>query len=245
MKTREYLKLTSIITALCAIVPATVAQTYNWLSWTFPSSQAASAGAPGGGSVDVSVQGPSTVVLPFTLQFDNVTFTPTTVQAVAPGNGVFGVWTAQIDFTSLSDTSGLILGLGNFGHGDASLPGYRLTAFDRFGAPMSLANFTQIGSYDHTWISPSWPFSFNDDASLNPATGIFEVTTTPGGDDSNSDILLLSLPPAVGHLNVSPIAQSAGETINIVLAVPEPGTVALMVLGVGVLGWLRWRKHAA
>jgi hypothetical protein len=130
---------------------------------------------------------------------------------------------------ALSQTSGLFVGVGNFGHGTASYPGYRLSAVDRLGVAMSLTGFTTIGSYDHTWISPTWPFPFNDDVSLNTATGVFHVSTTPGGDDINSDILLLQLPADVGRLTVQTTGPSASDSVNAVVAVPEPATAVLAV----------------
>jgi hypothetical protein len=215
------------IVSSCFVAVPTYGQTYNWLPWTFPTSQTASASVPGLGSVDVSAVGSSTNTTPFTLQFDNVAFSPTVAPSVGVGSFVFQVWSFQIDLMSLSQSAGLMIGLGNFGHGTADLPGYRLSAVDRFGVAMPLTGFTTIGSYDHTWLSPSWPFPFNDDMSLNSATGMFDVTTTPGGDNNNSDILLLRLPAGVGRLTVQAVGPSSGETINVVVAVPEPATVVL------------------
>lgn len=231
MKPPINLKLCCIIAALFTVAPTTFAQSYNWLSWTFPTSQTASANAPGYGSVGVSVQGPATTTESFAIRFDNVPFTPTNVASVSAGNlNGLQVWTTQIDFTSFSDTTAVILGVGNFGHGTTDYPGYRLTAFDRLGAPMPLTGFTQIGSYDHTWISPG-PVGFNDDVSLNPNTGDFNVTTVPGLNENNSDILLLSLPAGVGKLSIAPIAPSGGDSINVVIAVPD-----LPHLNIGALG---------
>ena len=247
MKTTFYLKLCCFLAAFWVLIPAAFSQTYNWLSWTFPGGQTASANASGFGSIGLSVQGDSMQTTPFTIQFDNVAFTPTIAESVAAGSTLFArqLWALQIDFSSVADTTGLIVGLGNFGHGTLDYPGYRLTAFDRLGRPVSLSAFTQIGSYDHTWISPAWPSAFNDDVSLNPATGLFEVTTTPGGDDFNSDILLLSLPGGVGQISILPVEPAAGESINVVVAVPEPGTLALVLLGIGALSSLKWRRNAA
>jgi hypothetical protein len=153
------------------------------------------------------------------------------------GSTPIQVWSFQIDLMSLSQTSGLILGLGNFAHGTANYPGYRLSAVDRLGAAMPLTGFTTIGSYDHTWITPSWPFPFNDDMSLNSATGVFNLSTTPGGDDNNSDILLLRLPAGVGRLTVQTVGPSASDSVNVVAAVPEPATVVL--IAAALIGLLR------
>jgi len=56
---------------------------------------------------------------------------------------------------------------------------------------------------------------------------MFNVTTTPGGDNNNSDILLLRLPAGVGRLTVQTVGPSASDSINVVVAVPEPATVGL------------------
>jgi hypothetical protein len=95
-----------------------------------------------------------------------------------------------------------------------------MEAFDTSSAPMALASFSQIGSYDHTWLSPS--FSFNDDVLLDTATGNFVVTTVPGLNDNNSDMLLMRLPANLGHIRVSTSGQSGGDTVNVVLAVESP-----------------------
>ena len=225
----------AILSSCILAVPAS-AQTYNWLPWTFTTSQTASVSVPGIGSVNVSVAGPSTIITPFTLRFDNVAFSPTVAPSAGVGSTPVQVWSFQIDLMSLSQTSDLLIGLGNFGHGTASYPGYRLSAMDRLGAAMPLTGVTTIGSYDHTWISPTWPFPFNDDLSLNTATGMFDVTTTPGGDDFNSDILLLRLPAGVGRLTVASVGPSASDSVNVVVAVPEPATLILIV-SAALVGW--------
>ncbi len=221
MKTTTYFKLYCIIAAISTITSTTNADDeFHWTSWTFPTSQTASTNAPGYGSVEVSVQGVATSTSPFAIQFDDVPFTPTNAESVGAGNAIFNQnWATLIDFSSVSDSSGLILGLGNFGHGTIDYPGYRLTGFDILGAPMELTGFTQIeSSFDHTWLSPG-VVEFNDDVTLNPATGDFSVTTTPGLNDNNSDILLLSLPGGVGQLSIDTIGPTGGDTLNILVAV--------------------------
>jgi hypothetical protein len=245
MSSNKRFRYALVIVSSLFIGGPTYAQTYNWLPWTFPTSQTASAAVPGLGSLNVSTLGASTSATPFTLRFDNVAFTPTIAPSAGVGSTPIQNWSFQIDLMSLSQTSGLILGLGNFGHGTTSYPGYRLSAVDRLGAAMPLSGFTAIGSYDHTWITPSWPFPFNDDMSLNTTTGVFNVTTTLGGDNNNSDILLLRLPADVGRLTVQTVAPSASDTINVVVAVPEATTVVLagvaVVVGAGLI-WPRSRK---
>jgi hypothetical protein len=118
-------------------------------------------------------------------------------------------------------TGGLLIGLGNFGHGGPGQPGYRLTATNRASGQMALDAFAQLGSYDHTWTG-GYPWQpFNDDVHLNVANGNFEVTTVPGLDNANSDILLLSLPPGVGSLAVSSLGLNSGDTVNVLAAVPH------------------------
>jgi hypothetical protein len=244
MSSNKKVRYSLVIVSSLFIGGPTYAQTYNWLPWTFPTSQTASAAVPGLGSINVSTLETSTSATPFMLRFDNVAFSPTIAPSAGLGSTPFQAWSFQIDLMSLSQTAGLILGLGNFGHGTTDYPGYRLSAVDRLGTAMPLTEFTTIGSYDHTWITPSWPFPFNDDMSLNTTTGALNVTTTPGGDNNNSDILLLRLPAGVGRLTVQTVGPSASDSINVVAAVPEPSTAALVVICAISAAILRSRRPA-
>ena len=88
---------------------------------------------------------------------------------------------------------------------------------------MSLTGFTQIGSYANEFAGIDSGHLYNDNVFLNQSTGIFEVTTVPGGDDNNSDILLIKLVAGVGHLEISPVggnwvAGVGGDSIHILVA---------------------------
>lgn len=246
MNTKQHLKACCFTATLLTIAPATFAQTYDWLSWTYPTSQTATANAPGLGSVGLAVSGPSTNTSPFPIQFIGVPFNPVLADSVGAGHNTpaLDLWTISLDFTSLAGTAGLIVGLGNFGHGSASYPGYSLSAFSPGGAQMALTDFSVIGNYDHVWTA-NGGILYNDDTSLDMNTGFFGVNPVPGGNDSDSDILLLSLPAGVGHLTINPINPSSGDTINVMIAtvVPEPSTV--MLGAIGILGiFLRRRRNA-
>jgi len=176
--------------------------------------------------VNLSVQGSTTTTFSNWALFINAPFIPTTAPTVQVGKFVQNAtdlqFVTQIDFTSLSNTSSLVLGLGNFGYG-AGIPSYQLKAFDPLGMPMSLTGFTQIGSYANEFAGIDSGHLYNDNVFLNQSTGIFEVTTVPGGDDNNSDILLIKLVAGVGHLEISPVggnwvAGVGGDSIHVLVA---------------------------
>jgi hypothetical protein len=250
LQRRTLLSARLALVALTAwsLAPCAHAETIPWVPWTFPTATTASASVPGLGPVNLSVLGPLTDTAPWTIRFDNVAFNPTIAPAVgAEHSGILGanVWSIEIDFTALSSSNGLIVGLGNFANtAPPAYPGYQLSALDTSNLPMPLTSLTQIGSsYDHTWIS-NGGFQFNDDVALNTGTGIFNMTVTPGLSDEHSDILLFSMPPNVGRLTISTIGPSSGDTINVLLAVPEPSTIGLLFGGLVALLAVRRGRSA-
>ena len=136
--------------------------------------------------------------------------------SVSIGSFLVQEWAFTIDFTQVPNTSGVIVGIGNFGHGTPSLPGYRLAAFDTLGLAMPLTALVQIGSYDHTWTA--FGLKFNDDVTLNTGSGDFVVTAVAGQNENNTDILLMSLPGGVQRLVVSTVGPTGGDTINVLIA---------------------------
>jgi hypothetical protein len=218
------------------------AQVYNWVTWNFPTAQSAAAAVPGLGMLGVSVQGADTMMQSWNVQFDSVPFTPTTVQSAAAHNQTAALsnWSTTIDLMGLTDSAGLILGIGNFGFVQPNYPEYRLTARDRQGNAMPLTGFQMLGSYDHTWLTGP-AVSFNDDVVLNPMTGLFSGTTVPGLNNGNTDILLFACPTDVGSLLVETSApQMGGDTLNIVAAVPAPGAMILLLGGYPMSRRRRW-----
>ena len=231
MKSTLHLKACSFAVALLSLAPATFATNYNWLSWTYPTSTTATANT-GAGTVNLSVTGSFAATADFPVQFQSVPFTPTLAHSAGAqkNSNTLTQWDIMLDFTALANTTGLIVGIGNLGYGSANYPGYRLTSFDTANNPMPLTGFTVIGNYDYTLPSNGGAL-YNDDTSLNTANGLFSVTTVPGGDNNNSDMLLLSLPSGVGALNLDPISPSAGDTITFMVgSVPEPSTAVLSFL---------------
>jgi hypothetical protein len=57
------------------------------------------------------------------------------------------------------------------------------------------------------------------------------VTTIPGDDDNNSDILLLQLPADVGRLTIQTTGPSASDTIDVVESIPELSALGLVLIG--------------
>lgn len=202
--------------ALCILAApsSAVAAVYNWLPWQYVNNTA-TAHINGFGDVTVSVDGaPANQVWDFQIEFLGVPFTPSSAPAVGVQHFDDNQYSFVVDLSGISDTHGLVLGLGNFAHW-ADHPYYKLSGCD-------LTTLVQIGSYDHRWTGThSWPDTFNDDVHLNTDNGNFEVTTVPGGNDINSDILLLSLPHGVGRLVVSSLGPIGSDGVNVVLAVPE------------------------
>lgn len=104
----------------------------------------------------------------------------------------------------------------------------------------------------------------NDSAHL--AAGVFSASTFPGIDNAGQPALVLgtlsfdvlragtshvTLTADAGDLNqgliyleADPIALSVDGTIAAVSAVPEPGSLALTIAGVGVFAWRRRRQVA-
>lgn len=239
------MKLTALIIPLALFglaAPATFAATYACASWSFPTSTTAMANI-GAGSISLSVSGSSPFSASSPIQFQSADFTPTVAQAVGVANMSGSSpqqWTVSLDFTTFTDTAGQVVGFGNFAH-DVNLslfPGYRLTAFDTANNPMSLTGINVIGSYDYTTLADS--AFYNDNTSLDLATGLFSVATVTGGADVNSDILLLSLPSGIGRLNIAPISASAQDGLSIIAVVPEPSSALTLCLS--SLALLRRRR---
>ena len=220
MKTRIIIGKLGVALGLSVAQTSLVAQTYDWLSWQY-TNKTATARIAGAGDIAVTVGGTGQGLADMRLRFDKVTFTPTNAPAVGAQN-YGGTWTIRVEMSALSATGGLLVGLGSFGHWTDGLPNYRLAAFDRSGGEMDLSSFAQIGSYDHTWLTP-YSASFNDDVRLNVTNGNFEITTVPGLGNNDSDILLLSLPSGVGYLLISSLGPTGGDTVNVLAAIPHLG----------------------
>ena len=214
---------------------------YTFGTWSTTGATTAAASL-GSGTVKLSINGAGLNTSVASLKFDNATFTPTTASCANVVNPLAGnQYSYDVDFSSFGPSNGVIVGFGNFAH-DNGYRGYKLEAFDASNNSIGLSTFTQIGTFDHTWLSPLPTNSFNDDVSLNTTTGIFSVTTIAGLNDINSDMFMMELPGGVNRLRISTEGPGAGDTTNVVVAVPEPASIA--ALGLGALGLLRRRKAA-
>lgn len=223
-RSRSTLALRTLLAGAALALPAAAAhaQVYNWLTWTYPNSTTATAVAPGLGSVGLTVTGPNTQIDPWSIQFNNVAFTPTLVNTPAPRHTVnaFETWSTTINLANLDNTNGVVVGVGNFGYGTVNYPGYRLVARDWCGSIVPLSTFTVLGSCDHTSLTV--PGQFNDNVSLNLVTGVFTGTPVHGLDGINTDILLIRCPAHLGSLTIETLAPSAGDTLFVVVSTPRP-----------------------
>lgn len=236
-------KLAFAIATLLAPVSAAHALTYNWLTWTAPTATTAQAFASGLGAIGLSVSGPGTGTSVSQTQFVGAPFTPTTANSTRLEHRARGTsWSFTIDLSAVTNTQGLIIGIGNMGHGDTALPGYRFAATSTSDATIAPSGFIQVGSFDH--FRPGDPAFYNDDVSLNVDASEFDYATTPGGNDINSDVLLLSLPAQVKNILIQSngaMGQDAVDVLVAVSAVPEPETYSLLAAGLLLL--IRGRKQ--
>ena len=235
--------LVAAATASIAASP-TQAGPLQWQDWVFTGGFNATANPSGRTAVNLSVAGDSVTGGGFSIAFTEGPDAGRALPGVGAGHGaVTGSWSLALDFTDPGSTLGLVLALGNFGHGSAAYPGYRFEAWDSAGAAIDSALFLSLGSLNHRWLSPSYPLEFNDDVAL--VGDRFVVTTTPGGADNDSDLLLLALPMGVSSVRVSTLGPMAGDTVTVMLAsaVPEPSSWALAGCGLW-LAWLRRRRRA-
>lgn len=229
--------------ALLGLHTASFAQVYPWMEWSSVDARTVAASGVGIGEILLSPSGLADTAGEYSLQFENVAFTPVWAQAGTVSHNLAGAWSFTIDLSGVADTSRLVVGIGNLGFGDASLPGYSMAAFATGGGAMSLTTFDLLGSQDFRWILPSNPTVWNDDLLLDPVTGAFNVLVQ-GTKDFNSDLLLMRLPAHVESIVVSSNGLMGGDSVNVVVAalpVPEPDSWALFAAG-GLLVALRRRR---
>lgn len=81
------------------------------------------------------------------------------------------------------------------------------------------------GSYDAT-------FDLHQDASFNASF----ITSNGGNALSARDALLLGLDQGRAYFNIHSTAFPSGEIRGFLQAVPEPGSLALILMGIGLLG---------
>lgn len=220
----------------------------NWADWSYPDSQH-SVATVGSLNATLTPQGPNTTTVNFgTFQFDSAGVSPPNLQEVGwvRGQNPNAIWGYSLTFSGAS-TNGVIIGLGNFGHisGD---PAWKLSAFDASDTPIDLSTFTQIGSFDHTWVSEGNQH-FNDDLTLNTSTGVFSIATIDGVNDINSDVMLFSLPNGVSRITVTSVAAYTNDdTHNIIVgelvtAVPAPGGLLTWFVGTMLMTGTAFGRH--
>ena len=111
-------------------------------------------------------------------------------------------------------------------------------------APIALSTLTQLGSFDHTWVT-NGGIAFNDDLTLDTNSGLFAIDTTPGVNDINSDVMLFTLHSGVNRIHVESVAPYLNDdTHNIVVGreittVPEPGALELWCVASATVAFLQ------
>lgn len=216
----------------------THAATYSWESWSFPSATSATV-TTGAGTINLSVSGPNTNIIGTPVLFAGETVN---APSATPrhSTGTPEDWSYTLDFSAYSaSTSGIVLALGNFAHDTAGASGYQLSAFDSSNTPISLTSFLILENKDYTFPVLGGGL-FNDPLSLDAGTGLFSVATVSGGNDINSNMLLMTLPPNVDKLTVSTIAPFGGDSVSVMLAVPEPSSA---LLGLAAMGLMARRRR--
>ncbi len=229
--------------ALGAAPMASLATTVHWSSWTQGSTQSGSATVGALGTVVGTVAGSSTTVnANFPIRFDSPGISPVNAPSIAMQNPFQQAWSFSVDFTGLSSTAGVVVGLGNFGHSAPTYSTFVVSAFDTGGLPMALTGLQTIGSFDHTWTLTGQ--SFNDDVALNTTTGAFQVTTVPGLNDFHSDILLLALPAGLGRLDVRTLGTHNGDSTNVLVGIVPLPSAGWLAGAAGFAGLGLYRRRA-
>lgn len=226
---------------------STVFAQFNWVNWSYPTSNTATASV-GPGTVNLTVSGTnnaSAATADFPILYQpGFPYTQLNGDSVGAENLAYdGGFQMELDFSGFATTAGLTLAIGNLAYYPGFLTDYQMSALDTTNNPISLTTFGQYGNFDYTWPA-NGGFLFNDDLSMNPANGVFNVVTVPGQDDANSDMLIFSLPANVSKIFVAlqNPTYTQPDTINFMLApVPEASSISLVLLG-GVAMLIYWRR---
>jgi hypothetical protein len=225
-----------LVVLLAASSPA-FAQ-YNWVNWSYPTSTTAAANV-GAGTVNLTVTGSNSAQVStadYPIQFQaGFPYTQTTGDSAGAQNLGTSRFSMELDCNSFMSTAGLVLAIGNIGH-TSGFSGYAISAFDSSNNMIALSIFGQVGHFDNEWLPPNGGILFNDDLALNTGNGNFSVTTVLGQNNTNSDMLILSLPVGVSKIfvNLQNPTQALGDTLNFMVApvpVPEPSSLGLAVVG--------------
>jgi hypothetical protein len=216
---------------------------YNWTTWAYPTSTTATTNV-GSGTVNLTVSGTnsgSVDTADFPVKYQGTPFTQLTGDAVGAQNFGTTSFQMQLNFIGFTSTAGLVLAIGNIGHGPA-YSGYGMTAFNASNNSIPISAFGQLGNFDYTWTATN--DMFNDNLSL-ANNGKFNVMTVTGQNDQNSDMLLLSLPAGVDRIfvNLQVPTEQAPDTINFMVApVPEASSVSLFLLGGAAVAFIAYRR---
>ncbi len=222
--------------AALALVGGAQAQPLQWHGWTFTGATTASAQLGALGTVDIAVLGDTAGGGGHQIAFAQGPDAGAVLPAYAASHlGINGPWSVRLDFSGLASTHGVVLAVGNFGHGSTAYPGYGFAATDTAGHALGDAAFTAVANWDHRWIQPVYPLLFDDDAAL--ANGRFVVTPVPGHSEHDSDLLLLRLPAGVARIEVFALGPMGGDTVNLMLASPVPEPAPWVLLAGGLAAW--------
>jgi hypothetical protein len=172
----------------------------------------------------------------------NWTSNPKLVSADAPGTGYITL-TDETDRMAVGDSDIVATNLQSFSTATPSAPdfftnkNYSLTLqlFDLVSGESGTVTFTGVLNGRLTAESANIRNTF---------TGETTQTLVLGGNLYTATITSFTPPGPPGAVNPGAIGANATVSVqSIIPEIPEPGTLTLVGLGAGLMGWYRWRRR--